>query len=240
MAKYFDEKKWLKALKKPDWYLELFDDFKKIMAQREKIDEKTSFEIKKELYNFFENQLTTNNVALGLTGPDWDKERKPIDTIIIHHSKNQSGLALTTLNAVHLLKLYASYYANPTYEGEEYIKGQPIYSGHFKDNKQVFYGYHWFVRMDGEVERLLEDKNIGWHAGNWEVNCRSIGICLDNDFIDSSPSDLVISSIVKIIKENYPQIKSQNILGHREVNPKTTCPGNTFLTDWKQKIVQLI
>lgn len=240
MAKYFDEERWIKALKNPDWYLELFADFKKIMGQREKVDEKTSFEIKKELYSFFENQLTTNNIASGLTGPDWDKERKPIDAIIIHHSKNQPGLALTMLNAVHLLKLYASYYANPTYEGEEYIKGQPIYSGHFKDNKQVFYGYHWLLRMDGKFERLLEDKNIGWHAGNWEMNCRSIGICLDNDFTDSSPSDLVISLIVKIIKENYPQIKSQNILGHREVNSKTTCPGNTFLTDWKQKIIQLI
>jgi len=238
MAKYFDEKKWLKALKKPDWYLELVDDFKKIMQQRRQVDDKTSFEIKKELYQFFEKQLVSNNIILGASGPDWDKERKPIDTIVIHHSKNQPGLALTILNAAHLVRLYAYYYANPTYEGEKYIKGQSIYSGHFKNTKQVFYGYHWFIRMNGEVKRLLEDKNIGWHAGNWEVNCRSIGICLDNNFTNSSPSDLAISSVVKIIKENYPQIKAKDILGHREVNPKTECPGNTFLTDWKKKITQ--
>jgi len=147
-------------------------------------------------------------------------------------------MTVERLSAVHLIRLYAGYYANPTYEGEERMKGRPIFSGHFNNGKQVFYGYHWLVRMDGSIERLLEDKNIGWHAGNWEVNCRSIGICLDNDFTDSSPSDLVVSSIVKIIKENYPQIQPQNILGHREIKPSTTCPGNTFLTDWKEKIIK--
>lgn len=238
MAKYFDEEKLVKILKNPNWYLEFADNYKRIMEQRDKVDEKTSLEIKNELYDFFEKQIADNNVALGETGPDWDAERKPIDTIIIHHSKNSSGMTLERLNATHLIRLYAGYYANPTYEGEQYIKGQPIWSGHFKDNKQVFYGYHWFIRMNGKIERLLEDKNIGWHAGNWEVNCQSIGICLDNDFSNSSPSDLVISTIVKIIKENYPQIKSQNILGHREVNPKKECPGNTFLTDWKDKIIK--
>jgi len=85
MAKYFDEEKWIKILKKPDWYLELFDDYKNIMKQRDAVDEKTSLEIKNEFYGFFEKQIASNNIALGQTGLDQDAERKPIDTIIIHH-----------------------------------------------------------------------------------------------------------------------------------------------------------
>jgi len=140
---------------------------------------------------------------------------------------------------MHLIRLYAMYYSNPV-ENEKYIKGQPIFSHHFRDGEQVFYAYHWLVRMNGEVERLLPDNETGWQAGNWEVNCRSVAICLDNDFENSRPSVNVIETIAKIIKENYNHVEKARIFGHREVSPKTTCPGNSFLSDWKQEILDLI
>ncbi len=236
MIKHFDEQKWKEAIKYNDWYLRLADDCKLLMKKVEQSDKETSNAIKEEVYEFFENNLTNKTIALGKEGPNWDEERKPIDTIIIHHTKNPPGITWQRLSAMQLIRLYATYYTSPYYEKEKHIKGQAIYSNHFKNNEQVFYAYHWLVRMDGSVERLLNDNEIGWHAGNWDVNCRGIAICLDNDYENLVPSNIVLSAVSNLIKEQYPQIMTDNIKGHREVNQKTTCPGNQFLSDWKAKL----
>lgn len=239
MAKYFDEKKWNEAIKHNDWYLHLVDDYKKLTKQAEESSKEISEDIKEEVYQFFENRLAKKEIALGMDGPDWDAERKSVDTIVIHHTKNQSGITWQRLSSMHLIRLYAMYYNNPT-ESEKHIKGQPIFSHHFKNGEQVFYAYHWLIRMDGKAERLLPDNETGWQAGNWEVNCRSVAICLDNDFENSRPSTEVITTIAKIIKDNYNHIEKARIFGHREINQKTTCPGNSFLSDWKQEVLNLI
>jgi len=96
------------------------------------------------------------------------------------------------------------------------------------------------VRMNGDVERLLPDSEVGWQSGNWEVNCRSISICLDNDFENSIPPKTVIAAVAKITRENYNRIEKERIFGHREINSKTTCPGNLFLDGWKKDLLSLI
>ncbi|MEI6296348.1 MAG: peptidoglycan recognition family protein [bacterium] len=240
MAKYFDENKWIKAIKYNDWYLQISDDYKNLIKKAEESSLEMSKEIKEELYQFFERHIKNKSIALGKDGPNWDEERKSVDIIVIHHTKNSPGITWQRLSAMQLIRLYATYYASTLYEKERHIKGQAIYSNHFKDSEQVFYAYHWLVRMDGSVERLLGDGEIGWQAGNWDVNCRSVAICLDNDFENSSPSDLVLSAIVKLIKEHYPRISPENIKGHREVNLKTTCPGNKFLNGWKEKLIAMV
>lgn len=240
MAKYFDENKWIEAVSHEDWYLSLADDYKNLTKKAEESSKEIAEEIKEEIYQFFENQLSNKSIALGKEGPNWDEERKPIDTVVIHHTKNPSGITWQRLSAMQLIRLYATYYASPYYEKEKHIKGQAIYSNHFKDSEQVFYAYHWLVRMGGSIERLLSDNEVGWQAGNWDVNCRSVAICLDNDFENSSPSGSVLSAIAGLIKEYYPQVSIENIKGHREVNPKTTCPGNQFLNGWKQKLTAMI
>jgi hypothetical protein len=239
MAKYFDEQKWSEAIRHDDWYLCLADDYKKLTKKAEESSKKVSGEIKEEIYQFFENRLAKKEIALGKDGPNWDAERKPIDTIVIHHTKNQPGITWQRLSAMHLIRLYAIYYSNPV-ENEKHVKGKPIFSHHLRNGEQVFYAYHWLVRMSGEIERLLPDNEVGWQAGNWEVNCRSVAICLDNDFENSRPSKEAISMIAKIIKENYNKVEKARIFGHREINPKTTCPGNPFLSGWKQEVLDLI
>ena len=46
--------------------------------------------------------------------------------------------------------------------------------------------------------------------------------------------------VAKIIKENYPQITKNRILGHREVKEGRTCPGNYFLKEWKNTLLGFI
>ena len=118
---------------------------------------------------------------MGGKNKDFDGDRKDIDTVIIHHTHNKPGITKERLSVMELLRLYAPYFSNPTYEFDKVIKDKPIYSGHFRDNKQVFYPYHWIIRTDGRVERLLLDKEIGWHCGNWDINCRSVAIVFDNE-----------------------------------------------------------
>lgn len=96
------------------------------MKQAEESSKEISDEIKEEIYQFFENRLATKEIVLGNNGPNWDVERKPIDSIIIHHTKNQPGITWQRLSAMHLIRLYATYYSNPV-KNEKHIKGQPIF-----------------------------------------------------------------------------------------------------------------
>lgn len=235
----FNKTGWTEVIKKPDWY---FDFVKFINETKEKFGEDSEqiANFNKAVRHFFEQTLLENKVALASNGPNLDVQRLPIDTVVIHHTSNQPGYRLSYMNAVHLLNIYAPYFANPTVREERELKGQAIWSNHLKDGKQVFWAYHWFVRMDGTFERLLDDSQIGWHAGNWEINKRSVGICLDNDYDDKDPDVELLKKLAEHIKKNYPQVKSDKIIGHREAREGTTCPGKNFLNGWKPLLLEYL
>jgi hypothetical protein len=233
MEKLFDEDRWGELLAKPDWYLKGATDLKAIRDAPKGSEERERFR------DYFTSKLSKGEVALAESGEYMDIERKTIDTIIIHHTSNTTPYSLEKLNAVHLFNLYIPYYTNP-YKGEERFKGKPIWSGHFIDGKQVFYAYHWLIRRDGSTERLIDDDKIGWQAGDWVTNCRSIAICLDDDYSESEPPKVVLDSLVKLIQEEYREISKDRIIGHLEVCPerKKSCPGDKFLSSWKQKVIR--
>jgi len=235
----FDEARWSSVIQRPDWYLE----FNKFIADAKKKfgpESKELSQFNKSARHFFETALLEERVALAHEGPDLDVQRQPVDTIVIHHTSAQPGYRLSYLNAVHLLNIYVPYFSDPTILGEENLKGQPLWSGHFHDGKQVFWGYHWFMGMGGKLTRLLEDEQIGWHAGDWKTNCRSIGICLDNDYEKEDPNDTLLEKIANFIRQTYPAIEPNNIIGHCESNPETTCPGHNFIRGWKDKLLKYV
>ncbi|MBI5138690.1 MAG: N-acetylmuramoyl-L-alanine amidase [Candidatus Vogelbacteria bacterium] len=236
--------KWKYVLNEPDWYVRLLPELKEVLAFVSTQTPDAKLKLKNQVYNFFEQEIKAGNVKFASTGYNFDAERKPIDTVVIHHTENLPSITWQRVNVTHMLKLYVPYYANPTLPQEMHIKGTPLYSGHTRAGKQVFYSYHWLVRNDGSFERLLHDNETGWHAGNWDVNCRSVGIALDNDYTNSKPSSGELKAIVKLIKENYSGVLKQNIIGHGEVNNKT-CPSNLFLSKngvrgWKEDLLALL
>ncbi len=238
--KTIDFKKWGEAIKEPTWYLRLVPEFKKLATLRES-DVDLYETTKEKVYDFFEEHLLKSTVALGSSGRNWDIERKPIDTAIIHHTSNPSGLRNSRLSAIELVRLYAPYYASPT---EKEVVGQPIWSNHLRNGTQVFYPYHWMIRTDGTTERLLMDEETGWHAGKWEINCRSIGICFDGDYENNKPSNAMLSAAASIIK-SYNSVSKDRIFGHCEIKPSTTCPSTLFLTSsdqkgWKEDLLKLL
>jgi hypothetical protein len=241
MVKSFDETRWREAIKQPDWYRRLAKEGRRFaLLMRKKPDSPEAQELKRQLREFFEGALERDEVALGTSGPDLDRERAVVDTIVIHHTSAEPGYRISYMNALQMLSIYVPYFLNPTVKSEKGLKNQPLWSNHFRDGKPVFYVYHWFVRMDGTTERLLEDKQIGWHAGNWDINCRSVGICLDNDYENKDPEPAMLERLADLIAKNYPKVSPERIIGHREAREGTTCPGNGFLDGWKDELQRLV
>ena len=239
MSHEFDPKYWDGAIARPDWYMEFVpyaqEQINSFNGEQERID---SF--RRVIRHFFEVRLLEERVALASEGPNLDAERLPADTIVVHHTSHTPGYRLSYLNAVHLLNIYAPYYTNPTLESEKALKGQPLWSGHFYEGKQVFWGYHWMLRMDGQAQRLLDDGHIGWQSGDWNINRRGIGICLDNDYEHQDPTPETLETLADLIKTNYPDIDPQNVIGHLEARNGTTCPGGNFLSGWKHDLQNLL
>lgn len=236
---YFDAEKWNEIIKDPLWYINFKPEYDRLCKIIEKHPEKNP-EIKDSIYAFFEGALKDRKVALAETGPNLDIERKPIDTIVIHHTKHKPGMTWRRLSAIHLIRLYTGYSDKKENQEKIFREKNPIFSNHFRNDgsgEQVFYSYHWLVRQNGVCESLLNDGEIGWQAGDWDINCRSVAICIDNDHENSSPSETVIFAIRKLINEKYSYVSKDRIFGHREINKNTMCPGNTFLTEWKRKLV---
>lgn len=225
--------RWSRIITDPDWYVTIWPQYQKLEEQYRDAPANEKANIKEQLYGFFEVHLKDQSICVGSSGPDWDTERKPIDTVVMHHSSLPSGITHDRLSAIHLLRLYASYYANPA-ASEADITGQCIYSGHFANGKPVFYAYHWLIREDGTAEQLLADNEVGWHAGNWEINCRSIGICFDADLTNVAPTPEALAAAKQVI-QNY-EIAPERVLAHREVNTKTSCPGDLY-DEWKSALV---
>lgn len=233
----FDEAKWRAAFAREDWYRIVYPEFAELEDRWKNAPAGERKRIADEVYGLVEAALEEGEIPLGATGKNWDAERKPIDTIVIHHTNIAPGITWRRLDAMHLLRLYAkSYFAPST---EKAIAGQPVHSHHFRsDGRQVFYAYHWLVRTDGAIERLLADDETGWHAGNWDINCRSVAICLDANLSDASPPEEALDAAARIIREHYPHVAPGRIIGHREANPLTTCPGERFMRGWKIELLR--
>lgn len=244
---FIDISHWGELFKKPDWYISIVPELEAIKAKARTVSEEEKEEAAEKIYSFFEQKLKGGEIVLGDEVGNWDIERKPIDTIVIHHTEADPRMTLDRLSAMTLARLYATYYARPHDARDAAISGKVISSGHVRDGRQIFWPYHWLVRMDGSVVQLLQDSEIGWHAGNWDINCRSIAIALDNNYLNSKPSEIVLKAVATIIKSHYSFVPKEQIYGHREVRlgEPTTCPSNLFLSSggqkgWKEDLLDLV
>ena len=102
---------------------------------------------------------------------------------------------------------------------------------------------HYLIGREGEIVKMVDEKNIAWHAGKskWKnfinLNDQSIGVELVNkghqfgyeNFSKKQISKLVL--LCKTLIKKY-KIKKTNILGHSDVAPlRKLDPGEKF--PWK-------
>ena len=233
----FQREYWESSLHYADWYTRLEKELRQLFFPVVHNDPQLKA-FRNKVYSLIEELLAGDKIPLAEDGPDLDKERHPVDTVVIHHTEEDPCLSLGKLSAIGLVRQYGFEYLQNKVPGDR-AEGRPVWSGHFREGKMVFFAYHWLIRPDGRAERLLEDAYIGWHAGNWEMNTRSVGIALSGNYEEAIPPLAQIEATAKVIRENYPQT---SILGHREVRQEAslTCPGAYFLATWKETLLKRV
>lgn len=228
--KYINPKDYIAKFAATDWYLKLQPELQEYFYSYNGNEEDKSqqwLERRKEFVKMVSELLEAGQIALGRSGTDWDEERKPVDTIIIHHSSTPPDTHLQAINVLGLIRLYAPIYSQK--DSEQF--GQPLWSNHFYKGKPTFIAYHYIIEQDGTIHHILQDEKIGWQAGNWEMNCRSVAICFLDDLKEKEPTKEAIQAAHDIIQK----YRGCKLLGHKEVNEKTSCPGKLFFGEsgWK-------
>lgn len=234
----FQRTYWEEKLLYPDWYVRLADELQQIFFPVVHSDPHLKA-FRHEVYALVAELLVEARLPLAQTGPNLDSQRKPVKLIVLHHTEEVPHLSLSTLSAIGLIRQYAQQYLEGNVLGQD-VKGQPIWSGHFHEGRMAFFAYHWLIRPDGTRERLLNDVAIGWHAGNWEVNTRSIGIALSGNYEHGTPPAIQIAAVTQVIREHYPAISPEHVLGHCEIRSGITCPGAYFLEGWKETVLNAL
>ncbi|QQS15584.1 MAG: N-acetylmuramoyl-L-alanine amidase [Candidatus Moraniibacteriota bacterium] len=120
---------------------------------------------------------------------------RKIDTVVIHSTYN--ALSGDPFSVSKIIDIYKSYGVSP----------------------------HYLVARDGTVYRMVEEKNIAYHAGDSEmpdgrtnVNAFSIGIeVIGKD--DGSPSDAQYDALKKLIADIETRHDIKHILGHSDIAP---------------------
>jgi N-acetylmuramoyl-L-alanine amidase len=101
-------------------------------------------------------------------------------------------------------------------------------SGKFKFNTDLTsIGYHFVIKVDGEVETGRDEAEVGAHA--YGYNMDSVGICVigTDKFSDAQWKSL--AHLVRDLEVKYPQA---DVMGHRDLpGVKKSCPGFK-VADW--------
>ncbi|MBA0052424.1 N-acetylmuramoyl-L-alanine amidase [Streptomyces sp. AJS327] len=103
---------------------------------------------------------------------------------------------------------------------------------------------HYVVRSeDGHIAHMVDEKDVGWHAGNWDYNTRSVGIEHEG-FIDDPAwfTDAMYEQsalLTKAICDNHGIPKTrEHVIAHHEVpGADHTDPGPHW--DW-DRYMQLV
>lgn len=95
-------------------------------------------------------------------------------------------------------------------------------NGNYFKNNVVETSAHYFV--DGTtVVRSVADKNIAWHAGDWDINCRSIGIEIAGSTKACTGATLEnVITLTQELMEKY-NIPKDRVIRHYDANGKL-CP----------------
>ncbi|MCM1490702.1 MAG: N-acetylmuramoyl-L-alanine amidase [Muribaculum sp.] len=92
-------------------------------------------------------------------------------------------------------------------------------------------GYHYFIRLDGTVEKGRHEDEVGAHCREEKMNYRSIGICYaggrdkDGKLADSR-TEAQKASMLKLVADltkRYPAAKGR-VYGHRDFRKSKACP----------------
>lgn len=97
------------------------------------------------------------------------------------------------------------------------------------------WGYHYYVRKDGRIERMRDESEPGAHAYGYNHN--SIAVCYEGGLdVNGRPADTrtshqkrTLHALLRSLKEDYPEAV---IKGHRDLSPDVN--GNGRVDKWER------
>jgi len=94
-------------------------------------------------------------------------------------------------------------------------------------------GYHFVIRQNGNIEAGRPVDMIGAHSGS-QGNGDSVGICLAGNFMEKTPTDQQLQSLIQLVAYLRELYKSSlEVMRHKDV-AATACPGDLF--PWPENI----
>jgi len=120
---------------------------------------------------------------------------------------------------------------------------------YFKQLLDLKVSAHFLIRRSGELIQYVSVFSRAWHAGqsclSGQQNCNdySIGIELEGTDTDVFAVEQysVLIKLVQVLKNHFPQINTERIVGHSDIAPgRKTDPGTGFnWPDWQKEIEAL-
>ncbi|GAA0302248.1 1,6-anhydro-N-acetylmuramyl-L-alanine amidase AmpD [Psychrosphaera haliotis] len=131
---------------------------------------------------------------------------------------------------------------------EDFFVGQlnPSTHPYFETIAGIRVSAHLFIKRDGSLVQFVPLNYRAWHAGvsnfKGRTKCNDFSIGIEMQGTDEMPyTDAqyeTLAGVTKQIKEIYPDIVDENIVGHSDIAPgRKTDPGDSF--DWQRYFSQL-
>ena len=97
------------------------------------------------------------------------------------------------------------------------------------------WGYHYYVRKDGSIEKMRDESEPGAHASGH--NRDSIGLCYEGGLdVNGRPADTrtaaqkrTLVALLRSLRADYPGAR---IVGHRDLSPDVN--GNGRVDKWER------
>lgn len=149
---------------------------------------------------------------MGICRPGENMATKPTvnRTILTDHANSRAG------RAIDYIVIHFTTSRNINGVIEHFLDGSPRVSAHY------------IVGQDGELVQMVDDRQAAWHAGNADMNARSIGIehCAALGDKITPAQEATSAAIIRWLAYTYA-IPSINIIPHVAVH-ETDCPGDLF------------
>ena len=165
---------------------------------------------------------------------------KPVDHLIMHHSVGPEFINLTDLEVQDWFDRTGagrgykgksrSFHMHPSRNKETFSQAQFALRQYTKDGNK--YGWRLTVLMKKPFE------NVAWHAGNWNINQRSIGIETCGNFVNKKLPNKALMLVADYFREHDKSIGGiMKVMGHRQFSA-TACPG--LILDQLKTIIDMM
>lgn len=113
----------------------------------------------------------------------------------------------------------------------------PAVHPYFREIYQLRVSTHLLIRRNGEVVQYVPFTKRAWHAGEScyhdRACCNDFSIGIELEGTDEIPYEPIqyemLRSLIKFLRECYPAIRPQDIVGHCHIAPgRKTDPGPAF------------